>query len=204
MAATGPSPSSSRRSTAPLEDGKLYTLDPCPNDWYGYWLRPGRQRAVRRAAERPLRPAGYNRRLPATGPGCRARRRSWPDWTPSTRPGCCTTSRPASGSSSAGTAGRRCCWCRDRQAPAKVYQHRLRRVRPAPGGDEGRSTVPGLPVVQDPRRHRRAAEERPGGPGEAAGTPGLPTRSCSPSTSTPGSSTCRSTGWPQTTRRLLA
>jgi hypothetical protein len=21
----------------PLEDGKLYTLDPCPNDWYGYW-----------------------------------------------------------------------------------------------------------------------------------------------------------------------
>ena len=20
-----------------LEDGKLYTLDPCPNDWYGYW-----------------------------------------------------------------------------------------------------------------------------------------------------------------------
>ena len=21
-----------------LEDGKLYTLDPCPNDWYGYWL----------------------------------------------------------------------------------------------------------------------------------------------------------------------
>ncbi len=22
----------------PLEDGKLYTLDPCPNDWYGYWL----------------------------------------------------------------------------------------------------------------------------------------------------------------------
>ena len=29
--------SSSRRSTAPLEDGKLYTLDPCPNDWYGYW-----------------------------------------------------------------------------------------------------------------------------------------------------------------------
>ena len=32
-----PSPSSSRRSTAPLEDGKLYTLDPCPNEWYGYW-----------------------------------------------------------------------------------------------------------------------------------------------------------------------
>ena len=22
----------------PLEAGKLYTLDPCPNDWYGYWL----------------------------------------------------------------------------------------------------------------------------------------------------------------------
>lgn len=22
----------------PLEGGKLYTLDPCPNDWYGYWL----------------------------------------------------------------------------------------------------------------------------------------------------------------------
>lgn len=22
----------------PLEDGKLYTLDPCPNAWYGYWL----------------------------------------------------------------------------------------------------------------------------------------------------------------------
>jgi hypothetical protein len=22
----------------PLEEGKLYTLDPCPNDWYGYWL----------------------------------------------------------------------------------------------------------------------------------------------------------------------
>jgi hypothetical protein len=21
----------------PLEEGKLYTLDPCPNDWYGYW-----------------------------------------------------------------------------------------------------------------------------------------------------------------------
>jgi hypothetical protein len=21
----------------PLEDGRLYTLDPCPNDWYGYW-----------------------------------------------------------------------------------------------------------------------------------------------------------------------
>jgi hypothetical protein len=21
----------------PLQDGKLYTLDPCPNDWYGYW-----------------------------------------------------------------------------------------------------------------------------------------------------------------------
>jgi hypothetical protein len=21
----------------PLDDGKLYTLDPCPNDWYGYW-----------------------------------------------------------------------------------------------------------------------------------------------------------------------
>jgi hypothetical protein len=21
----------------PLEDGKLHTLDPCPNDWYGYW-----------------------------------------------------------------------------------------------------------------------------------------------------------------------
>jgi hypothetical protein len=21
-----------------LEKGKLYTLDPCPNDWYGYWL----------------------------------------------------------------------------------------------------------------------------------------------------------------------
>jgi hypothetical protein len=23
----------------PLEDSKLYTLDPCPNDWYGYWCR---------------------------------------------------------------------------------------------------------------------------------------------------------------------
>jgi hypothetical protein len=23
----------------PLEDGKLYTLDACPNDWYGYWAR---------------------------------------------------------------------------------------------------------------------------------------------------------------------
>ncbi len=22
----------------PLGEGKLYTLDPCPNDWYGYWL----------------------------------------------------------------------------------------------------------------------------------------------------------------------
>src|SRR5262249_37945785 len=21
----------------PLEDGKLYTLDPCPNEWYAYW-----------------------------------------------------------------------------------------------------------------------------------------------------------------------
>ena len=21
----------------PLEEGRLYTLDPCPNDWYGYW-----------------------------------------------------------------------------------------------------------------------------------------------------------------------
>src|SRR5205807_502158 len=21
----------------PLADGALYTLDPCPNDWYGYW-----------------------------------------------------------------------------------------------------------------------------------------------------------------------
>lgn len=23
----------------PLEDGKLYTLDPCPDDWYGYWCK---------------------------------------------------------------------------------------------------------------------------------------------------------------------
>ena len=82
--------------------------------------------------------------------------------------------------------------------------HRLRRLRPAPGGDAGGATVPGLPVVQDPRRHRRSVEERAGGPGEAAGTPGRPTRSCSPSTSTPASSTCRSTGWPRTTRRRMA
>ena len=24
--------------TRTLEEGKVYTLDPCPNDWYGYWL----------------------------------------------------------------------------------------------------------------------------------------------------------------------
>ena len=29
--------SSSRPSTGRCDDGKLYTLDPCPNDWYGYW-----------------------------------------------------------------------------------------------------------------------------------------------------------------------
>jgi hypothetical protein len=23
----------------PLEDGKVYVLDPCPDDWYGYWAR---------------------------------------------------------------------------------------------------------------------------------------------------------------------
>lgn len=22
----------------PLYEGKVYSLDPCPNDWYGYWL----------------------------------------------------------------------------------------------------------------------------------------------------------------------
>ena len=88
-----------------LEDGKLYTLDPCPNDWYGYWLRPGRQRPVRRPAERPVRPArdaaaswrrgrlagsegvpGRTRRLPPGRAAARVRgrqagvhRRSWPD-----------------------------------------------------------------------------------------------------------------------------
>ena len=37
MAATGRKPFVFPAINRPLEDGKLYTLDPCPNDWYGYW-----------------------------------------------------------------------------------------------------------------------------------------------------------------------
>ena len=118
----------------PLEDGKLYTLDPCPNEWYAYWCSQVVDGLCAGSAEHPVRPAGHapaaRRRRRVAGPD----RRSWPGWTPSGRPGCCTTSRPASGSSSAATPGRRCCWSRDRPAPERA----IARPSPSSPGCKGR------------------------------------------------------------------
>ena len=104
----------------PLEGRKAVHARPVPERVVRLLVRPGGQRPVRRPAERPLRPAGdaagswrWGR---LAGPGGS----SWPGWTPSTRPGICTTSRTASGSSSAGTPGRRCCSSRGRPARARA------------------------------------------------------------------------------------
>jgi len=41
----------------PLEEGKLYTLDPCPNDWYGFWCSQIVQGFVPRRAKPVVQPA---------------------------------------------------------------------------------------------------------------------------------------------------
>ena len=165
--------SSSRPSTAPLEDGKLYTLDPCPNDWYGYWCAPGGRGAVRRAS-RTSSTTGWSTRRRA-GDGARL---AGPGGVPGRagrlprRPGMLhdfeTGKREFIGGhgTDAGAAGP------GAAGHGQELLHRLRRLRPPPGGDAGEAAVPGLRVLQDPRRHRRAAEERAGGAGEAAGTAG--------------------------------
>jgi hypothetical protein len=106
----------------PLEEGRLYTLDPCPNDWYGYWslqvvegLRRGEGNTLYELLADPSR-LDHDPRPP------RARPASWPAFTPSRRPGSCTTSRGPSGSTSATTAGCPCCWCRGRRARARATE----------------------------------------------------------------------------------
>ena len=86
--AAGRGASSSASIHRPLEDGQLYTLDPCPNELVRLLVPPGGRWPVRRRAERPpttgwISPpvAADGGRLAGPGP------RSWRAWMPSTPPG---------------------------------------------------------------------------------------------------------------------
>ena len=171
MAATASKPYVFPAINRPLEDGKLYTLDPCPNEWYGYWcsqvvegLCAGQPNVL---YDRLVTPAAAGRRGRLAGPGGvpgrpgRLPRRRAAARLRGRQAGVHRRPRPDAGAAGPGAARH-----------GEELLDRLRRLRPAPGGDAGGAALPGLPVLQDPRGHRRAAEERAGGPGEAAGTPG--------------------------------
>ena len=153
-----------------LEDGKLYTLDPCPNDWYGYWLG----QVVNGLCDgQPS--VLYNRLVtpppPGDGAGLPGQKAFLAGLDAFHQAGLLHEFEIGKRDFIGGHGRTPVLLVQGPPGTGKSYQHAFAVFARLQAAMKGRSTVPGLPVVQDPRRHRRSLEERPGGPGEAAGTP---------------------------------
>ena len=181
----------------PLVDGDLYTLGPDPNNYYGSWCAKvvhgleenGQHHALYRRLERPDQAAvtwpeeaaaGQAHFLRRARRAARRRRHSTP-------------SRRARGTSSAATAMCRPCWSRDRPAPARATPA----ASPCSPGSRGR-WPPGATTGSSSRARRTRPPtccwrtwSLPSNPREAASDAPRPLRA---SSSTPGCSTCRSSG----------
>ena len=128
---------SSRPINRPLEDGKLYTLDPCPNDWYGYWCGQVVEGLVRRPAERAVRPAGDAARRPATAPGLPGQAAFLAGLDAFRDAGLLHDFEAGKREFIGGHARTPVLLVQGPPGTGKIVLDRLRRVRPAPGGDEG-------------------------------------------------------------------
>ena len=189
----------------PLEDGKLYTLDPCPNDWYGTGARRSSMACARASRtvlyDRLLNPSWHRATAPVTpgqaqflaGLGCLPR-----------RPGLLhdfeNGKRDFIGGhgADAGPAGPRPAGHGESYSTAFAVFARLQ------GAMQAR---PDLRVFVSCKTHAATdvllknvldVQEK------LAGTPGASRPDLFASISTPACWTCRFTGWPRTTRRRMA
>ena len=202
MAATGPSRSCSRHSTDPGGGQALHARS-LPERLVCLLVR---QVVDGLCSGQPnvLYNRLVNRRLLATELARRARRSSWPGWMPFSRRGTCTASRIGKRAFIGGHAKTPVLLVQGPPGTGKSYSTAFAVFARLQGAMQARTNVPGLPVLQDPRRHGRAAQERAGGPGEAAGTSGGRPEALQASISTRDCWTCRCTGWPRKTRRQPA
>ena len=186
-----------------LEDGKLYTLDPCPNDWYGYWcsqvvegLCDGQPNVL---YDRLVKPPP-----PGDGAGSPGQAKFLAGLDAFHQAGLLHDFEVGKREFIGGHGQTPVLLVQGPPGTGKSLLHRLRRLRPAPGGDAGESDRTGSSCPARPTPPPTCCSRTCWKCRRSCGNSGTPTRSCSPSISTPGCSTCRCTGWPRTTRRLLA
>ena len=133
-----------------LVDSKLYTLDPCPNDWYGYWcsqvvegLCDGQPSVL---YDRLVQPPS-----PGNGVGLPGQASFLAGLDAFLQSGLLHEFEIGKREFIGGHGRTLVLLVQGPPGDRQELQYRLRRLRPASGGDGREATIPGLSIVQDPR-----------------------------------------------------